>query len=115
MKKQGRKLSAKDKSKIAADIVKRKGDTSKSDDRYAYEGFSNWRETLREVTSDAEAVDDAKQNDQEIKEKKVKNKLPLNPSFKEAVEEIGGELLEVKEVEDDEDPAEAKAKSREKK
>ena len=27
------------KKKIAADIVKRKGDTSKSDDRYAYEGY----------------------------------------------------------------------------
>ena len=27
------------KKKIAADIVKKKGDTSKSDDRYAYEGY----------------------------------------------------------------------------
>ena len=27
------------KKKIAADLVKRKGDTSKSDDRYAYEGY----------------------------------------------------------------------------
>ncbi len=37
MKKQGRKLSDKDKNKIADKVVKDKGDTSKSDDRYAYE------------------------------------------------------------------------------
>ena len=62
MKKQGRKLSAKDKNKIADKVVKDKGDTSKSDDRYAYESFSNWRETLREVTSDAEVEDTVDQN-----------------------------------------------------
>ena len=37
MKRQGRKLSDKDKNKIADKVVKDKGDTSKSDDRYAYE------------------------------------------------------------------------------
>ena len=37
MDKQGRKLSKKDKEKIADKVVKDKGDTSKSDDRYAYE------------------------------------------------------------------------------
>jgi hypothetical protein len=31
------------KKKIAADIVKRKGDTSKSDDRYAYENYQAMR------------------------------------------------------------------------
>ena len=39
MKRQGRKLSDKDKEKIADKVVKDKGDTSKSDDRYAYEEF----------------------------------------------------------------------------
>jgi len=39
MDKQGRKLSKKDKEKIANKVVKDKGDTSKSDDRYAYEDF----------------------------------------------------------------------------
>ena len=34
-----RDLKQDEKKKIAADIVKRKGDTSKSDDRYAYEGY----------------------------------------------------------------------------
>ena len=41
MKKQGRKLSDKDKNKIADKVVKDKGDTSKSDDRYAYEEFES--------------------------------------------------------------------------
>ena len=60
------------------------------------ESFSNWRKDLREVTSDAEAVEVDDQP--EIKEKKVKNKIKINPEFKEAVKQIGGELLEVKEV-----------------
>ena len=60
------------------------------------EAFSNWRKDLREVTSDAEAVEVDDQP--EIKEKKVKNKIKINPEFKEAVKQIGGELLEVKEV-----------------
>ena len=60
------------------------------------ESFSNWRKDLREVTSDAEEqeIDDQP----EIKEKKVKNKIKINPEFKEAVKQMGGELLEVKEV-----------------
>ena len=60
------------------------------------ETLSNWRKDLREVTSDAEAVEVDDQP--EIKEKKVKNKIKINPEFKEAVKQIGGELLEVKEV-----------------
>ena len=43
MKKQGRKLSDKEKSKIADKVVKDKGDTSKSDDRYAYEELTHLR------------------------------------------------------------------------
>ena len=63
------------------------------------ETLSNWRKDLREVTSDAEAqeIDDQP----EIKEKKVKNKIKINPEFKEAVKQMGGELLEVKEVDDE--------------
>ena len=56
MKKQGRKLSKKDKEKIADKVVKDKGDTSKSDDRYAYEEVSPEVEKLIESGkfSDAE-------------------------------------------------------------
>ena len=67
-----------------------------SETKYQREAFSNWRTDLREVTSDAEATEI--DNQPEIKEKKVKNKIKINPEFKEAVKEMGGELLEVKEV-----------------
>ena len=39
MKKKGIKISAKDMAGIADKVIKIKGDTSKSDDRYAYEGY----------------------------------------------------------------------------
>ena len=48
MKKQGRKLSDKEKNKIADKVVKDKGDTSKSDDRYAYESITPEVEKLIE-------------------------------------------------------------------
>ena len=48
MEKQGRKLSKKDKNKIADKVVKDKGDTSKSDDRYAYESVTPEVEKLIE-------------------------------------------------------------------
>ena len=38
-------------------------------------------------------------NSQKVTEKKIKNKIKINPEFKEAVESIGGQLLEVKEIE----------------
>ena len=34
----------------------------------------------------------------EIKEKKVKNKIIINPKLGEAVEELGGELIDVQEM-----------------
>ena len=43
-----RNLKDKVKAKIAADIVKRKGDTSKSDDRYAYENYQAMRNPEKE-------------------------------------------------------------------
>ena len=57
------------------------------------EARSDWRNDLREIISADKASDEP-----EIKEKKIKNKISINPSFKEAVEEIGGELLEVQEM-----------------
>ena len=57
------------------------------------EGFSNWRQDLSEVMDDIEAS-------KEIKEKKVNNKIKINPEMKEAVEELGGELIEMVEVEE---------------
>jgi hypothetical protein len=57
------------------------------------EGFSNWRTDLIEVMDEDEA-------DKPIKEKKVNNKVKINPKLGEAVEEIGGALIE--EIEDNE-------------
>jgi hypothetical protein len=61
------------------------------------ESFSNWRQDLSEVMDKIEKDDDHKQ----IKEKKnINNKIVINPDFKEAVEELGGILLEAVEVDE---------------
>ena len=57
------------------------------------EGFSNWRTDLIEVMDEDEA-------EKPIKEKKVNNKVKINPKLGEAIEEIGGTLIES--IEDDE-------------
>ena len=69
------------------------------------EGFSNWRQDLSEVMDEVEAS-------KEIKEKKVKNKVVINPPMKEAFEEIGGTILEVVEVEQIDEKALSKAQQR---
>ena len=61
------------------------------------EEVSNWRHDIREII----VTKDKDPKEPEIKEKKIKNKIEINPSFKEAVEEIGGQLLTVEEVEGD--------------
>ena len=90
---------------VAAKTAKKKGDTSKSDDRYAYEGFSNWREDLREIADDIPETD--KKMEVKIKEKKVNNKIVINPvlggsgrDMGEEIKKIGGELIEMNEVEE---------------
>jgi hypothetical protein len=60
------------------------------------EGFSNWRQDLSEVITDE--IDS-----KPIKEKKVKNKIKINPTLGEAVEQIGGTLIEMVEIEDFDD------------
>lgn len=57
------------------------------------EGFSDWRQDLAEVMDDIES-------NKQIKEKKVNNKIKINPEIKEAVEQLGGELLEMFEVDE---------------
>ena len=58
------------------------------------EGFSNWRTELFEV--DEKDANDIPQ----IKEKKVKNTVKINPELKESIEEIGGTLLEAVEIDE---------------
>jgi len=57
------------------------------------EGFSNWRQDLSEVMDDNEA-------NKQIKEKKVNNKIKINPNIGEAIEEIGGTLIEMVEIDE---------------
>jgi len=57
------------------------------------EGYSDWRQDLSEVMDDIEA-------EKKIKEKKVNNKIIINPEMKEAVEELGGELIEMVEIDE---------------
>ena len=57
------------------------------------EGFSNWRQDLTEVMTDTEA-------DEKITEKKVKNTIKINPKLGEAVEEMGGTLIEAIEIDE---------------
>ena len=52
------------------------------------EGFSNWRQDLSEVMTDVE-------DNKKIKEKKVNNKVTINPKLGEAVEYLGGTLVEM--------------------
>ena len=55
------------------------------------EELSNWKE-------DYVWEADEEQMEKEIKEKKVKNKIVINPKLGEAVEELGGQLLDVQEM-----------------
>ena len=91
--------------------------------------FSNWREDfvanessnsmVLEVITDTKMTD--KKDAKKVKEKNINNAklIKINPTFKEAIEEIGGELLEVKEVdsekaEDKEDSSAKQLKNKEK-
>jgi len=62
----------------------------------AKEGYSNWREDLSEVVGDIPKD----KNDEKIAEKTVKNKIKINPNMGEAVENLGGTLLEMVEVDE---------------
>jgi hypothetical protein len=62
------------------------------------EGFSNWREDLIEVVGKIEGKDG---KEPKVTEKQVNNTVKINPNLDlgEAIEELGGELLEMVEIE----------------
>jgi hypothetical protein len=60
------------------------------------EGFSNWREDLIEIKDALKK----EVNDEKITEKSVDNKVVINPSITEAVENLGGTLLEMVEIDE---------------
>ena len=60
--------------------------------RVKKESFSDWRDDLSELM---EVIDTKK-----IQEKPIKNKVVINPKLGEAIEELGGTLLEMVEVDE---------------
>jgi hypothetical protein len=60
---------------------------------------SAMKKKLKESRSLAEVMTDT-EDDKPIKEKKINNKIKINPKLGEAVEELGGELLEMTEVDE---------------
>jgi hypothetical protein len=62
------------------------------------EGFSDWRQDLSEVIGDVKKND--KSEDIKVIEKEISNNIKINPTLDEAVEQLGGTLLEMTEIED---------------
>ena len=60
------------------------------------EGYSNWRQDISEV---ADVIEKDK-NDEKIVEKKVNNKIKINPNIGESIENLGGTLLEMVEIDE---------------
>ena len=74
------------------------------------ESFSDWRDDLREIVSEPE-----EKAEKEVKEKKgIKNKVVINPKLGEAVQEMGGQLLQIQEIVADEDPSMKSKQNRQK-
>ena len=67
------------------------GEKKKKEKKVKMEALSNWKE-------DYVWEADEEQIEKEVKEKKVKNKIIINPKLGEAVEELGGQLLDVQEM-----------------
>ena len=78
-------------------LMKQKKAKKMKEDTEFTEARSDWRHDLREII----VTKDEDPEEPKIKEKKIKNKININPEFKEAVEELGGRLLTVEEVEED--------------
>ena len=60
------------------------------------ESFSDWRNDVSNLIEVAPMTD--VEMEKEVKEKKVNNKVVINPKMSEAVAQIGGELIAEKEV-----------------
>ena len=61
------------------------------------EGYSDWRSDLIEVMN---VIDKKEKNDDKIVEKEVNNKIIINPTLGEAIENLGGVLLEMEELDE---------------
>ena len=86
--------------KVAEEIEQKKFEAVKA--KLAKEGKSNWRDDLSDLIEVAPMTDT--ESEKKIKEKKVENRIKINPKLGEAVEEIGGEIIEMTEVEEEKKP-----------
>ena len=77
-----------------------KGMTGNDPKGYRKESFSDWRQDLIEISSDIPLTDT--EAEKVVKEKKVNNKVVINPKMSEAVAQIGGEVISETQVELDE-------------
>ena len=68
--------------------------------------YSNWRQDLTEVMTE-------KEDDKKVTEKNIKNKITINPKLGEAIESMGGKLLEVVEMKEPDQPQDPQEKERE--
>ena len=64
--------------------------------------YSSWREDLREIVDSSEKPETDTKAGEKIVEKKVKNKIVINPpmGMKEAIEALGGTIIEMVEVDE---------------
>ena len=86
--------------KVAEEIEQKKFEAVKA--KLAKEGKSNWRDDLSDLIEVAPMTDT--ESEKKIKEKKIENRIKINPKLGEAVEEIGGEIIEMTEVEEEKKP-----------
>ena len=73
---------------------------------------SDWRNEISETTDLFEV--EGEENSKKIKEKKINNKITINPTMgmKEAIEEIGGTIMEMEEIEEMMSPKELQLQKR---
>jgi len=64
--------------------------------RVTKENFSNWRGDLYEIVDKIEK----EKSDKKIVEKNISNKISVHPKMNEAIEAIGGQLIEMVEIEE---------------
>ena len=71
----------------------------KSKKKLTKEGYSNWREDLIEIT---DKIPVKKEKEEKIIEKEVNNKIKINPKLElgEALENLGGTLIEMIEIDE---------------
>ena len=80
------------------------------------DSFSNWRNDLREIAYQVETppeeyvAEPQSKAEKEVKEKRVKNKIVINPTFQESIREIGGEVLDAVQINEKGEPTNTQGK-----